>query len=150
MTRLLAGAAAGAAATGTMSLFMKAARALGRLDREPPELLTANIEARAGMAVAPELSFDARWKLVHLAFGASMGAAFGLLRGALPREPASAGVLFGTGLWAVMYGAALPAARLYPDPSDDWRPRAWTIGLAHLVYGLTLAAAYDWAAPRRR
>ena len=150
MNRLAAGIAAGTTATGHMSLFMEAARAVGQLDREPPEIITANIEAKSGAAVAPELPFDQRWKVAHLAFGAGAGAAFGLMRRALPRNTVAAGLLFGAGVWAAMYGAALPAAGLYPDPDDDWRPRARTIGLAHLVYGVTLAVAFDWAAPPRR
>lgn len=150
MNRFARGIAAGTAAAGNMSLFMEAARAAGQLDREPPEIITANIEAKTGAAVAPELSFDQRWKLAHAAFGAGAGAAFGLMRGALPRNTVAAGLLFGAGVWGVMYGAALPAARLYPEPDDDWTPRAWTVALAHLVYGVTLAAAFDAASPNRR
>lgn len=149
MNRVVAGAGAGALATGHMSLFMEGSRAIGGLDREPPELITANIEATTGTAVAPELSFDERWKVAHLAFGMGMGAVFGLLRRALPRNTATAGLLFGAGVWAAMYGAALPAARIYPPMDEDWKPRTLTIGLAHLLYGLTLAGAFD-AAHRRR
>jgi hypothetical protein len=149
MNRLAAGAGAGALATAHMSLFMEGSRAIGGLDREPPEIITANVEATTGTAVAPELSFDERWKLVHLAFGMGMGAVFGALRTALPRNTAAAGLLFGAGLWSVMYGAALPAARLYPPVDEDWKPRTLTIVLAHLLYGLTLAGTFD-AAHRRR
>jgi hypothetical protein len=69
----------------------------------------------------------------------------GLHRGLLPRNALAAGAIYGAGVWAAMYPLALPLAGLYPKPDDDKEARAWTIGLAHLVYGITLAAAYDAA-----
>ena len=143
--RPLTGAAAGAVATGAMSLFLEGARAAGSIDREPPDIITENMERKAGMRVMPADSYRARWIGVHTAFGTGMGAVYGAMRPLLPRHTAIAGALFGAGLWTTMYTGVLPLAKLYPEPDDDWKPRAWTIALGHLVYGLTLAAAFDAA-----
>jgi uncharacterized membrane protein YagU involved in acid resistance len=137
------GAAAGVAATGAMSLFLEAARRAGTIDREPPEIITENIEETVEAPVLPDASFRTRWIAVHVAFGAAMGGVFGLLRGRLPRNTLAAGALFGTGLWTTMYTTVLPVTRLYPKPDDDWKPRAGTIAAGHLVYGATLALAFD-------
>jgi uncharacterized membrane protein YagU involved in acid resistance len=146
------GAAAGVAGSATMSLFLEGLRAGGVIDREPPEIITSNMEQKAGTKVAPADDFDARWLSVHAAFGATMGGVFGMMRGVLPRNTAAAGALFGAGLWTVMYPITLPALSLYPKPDDDYEPRAWAIALGHLVYGLTVAAAFDTArySARRR
>jgi uncharacterized membrane protein YagU involved in acid resistance len=94
------------------------------------------------------VSFRTRWIAMHVAFGASMGAVFGLLRDRLPHNALAAGALFGAGLWTTMYTAVLPAANLYPQPDDDWKPRAGTIAAGHLVYGTTLATAFELSRSR--
>lgn len=139
------GAASGLAASGTMSLFLEGLKAAGTIDREPPEIITGNVERKADARVLPARNFDARWISAHAAFGAAMGGVFGLLRGVLPRHTAAAGAVFGAGLWTAMYPLALPLAGLYPKPDDDHEPRAWAIAAGHLIYGVTLAAAFDTA-----
>ncbi|HEX6324221.1 MAG TPA: hypothetical protein VFZ36_10890, partial [Vicinamibacterales bacterium] len=96
-----------------------------------------------GAPVLPGARFRTRWLTAHAAFGAGAGVLFGAMRGLLPRNAVAAGALYGAGVWAAMYPLALPLAGLYPKPDDDTEPRAWTIGLAHLVYGVTLAEAFD-------
>ena len=152
MTNAVLGAAAGVAGTGSMSLFLEALKSRDVIDREPPEIITNNMEQKASMKVAPADDFDTRWIGVHTVFGASMGAAFGVARDRLPRNTAAAGALFGAALWTAMYPITLPALRLYPKPPDDHQPRAWAIAIGHLIYGLTVAAAFDTArcSARRR
>ena len=149
MNAALAGAASGIAATGTMTAFLETAKGLGFLSVEPPKQITANVEHETGTRVAPTDSFTARWLTAHTAFGAGAGLVFGLARRALPRNSAASGLLYGAAVWTAMYPLALPLAGLYPKPSEDSEPRAWTIALAHLVYGVSLAAAFD-AGTRRR
>lgn len=146
------GAAAGVAGSGTMSIFLEALKAAGTIDREPPEIITENVERKAGARVLPADDFTPRWIGAHTAFGAAMGGVFGAMRGVLPRNTVAAGALFGAGLWTTMYPLTLPVAGLYPRPDDDHRPRAWAIAAGHLIYGLTLAAAFDTArcSARRR
>ena len=149
MNAALAGAASGIAATGTMTAFLETAKGLGFLAVEAPKQITANVEHETGTRVAPTDSFTTRWLTAHTAFGAGAGLVFGLARRALPQSSAASGLLYGAAVWAVMYPLALPLAGLYPKPSDDSESRAWTIALAHLVYGVSLAAAFD-AGRRRR
>lgn len=137
------GAVSGLAATGTMTAFIEGARGLGLFEVEPPRQITANVERKAGTPVMPGARFTTRWLSAHAAFGAGAGLIFGTIRGLLPRSALTAGALYGAGVWAAMYPLALPLAGLYPKPEDDKEARAWTIGLAHLVYGITLAAALD-------
>jgi uncharacterized membrane protein YagU involved in acid resistance len=150
MNSLLLGGASGVAASGAMSAFLEALIAGGIIDREPPEIITQNLERKAETPVAPTDSFRARWISAHTAFGGGMGAVFGAMRDVLPRNTAAAGALFGAGLWTAMYPLALPAVGLYPKPDDDHTPRAWAIAAGHLIYGLSLAAAFDAARPRGR
>ena len=152
MTNALLGAAAGVAGTAAMSLFLETLKARGTIDREPPEIITSNVERKAGMKSVPADDFDTRWISTHTAFGAAMGGVFGAARGLLPPNTAAAGALFGAGLWTAMYPVTLPALRLYPKPPDDDPPRAWAIAVAHLIYGISLAAAFDTArySARRR
>jgi hypothetical protein len=78
---------------------------------------------------------------VHWGFGTSMGAAYGLLHGALRRKPAVDGPLFGLGVWAQSYATLVPLG-LYKPP---WHYPARTIAKDisyHLVYGAGTAAGY--------
>jgi hypothetical protein len=78
---------------------------------------------------------------VHWGFGTSMGAAYGLLHGALRRKPAVDGPLFGLGVWAQSYATLVPLG-LYKPP---WHYPAKTIAKDisyHLVYGAGTAAGY--------
>lgn len=150
VSRVSLGAAAGVAATGAMSMFLEGLKAGAVIDREPPEIITRNVEAKAGLPVVPAGSFRTRWISAHAAFGAGMGGVFAAVRPALPRNSVVSGALFGAAVWAAMYPLALPAAGLYPKPDDDSPPRAWAIAAAHLIYGVTLAAAFDTTSHRRR
>lgn len=149
MNAALTGAASGVAATASMTAFLETAKGLGFFAVEPPKQITAAVEQKTGVHVAPLDDFTARWLSAHTAFGAGAGVAFALMRGALPRNAMAAGALYGGAVWAAMYPLALPLAGLYPKPDDDSQPRAWSIALAHIVYGVSLASAYD-AARRRR
>lgn len=149
MNAALTGAASGVAATASMTAFLETAKGLGLFAVEPPKQITAAVEQKAGARVMPADDFTARWLSAHTAFGAGAGLAFALMRRALPRNSTAAGALYGGAVWAAMYPLALPLAGLYPKLEDDSRPRAWSIALAHVVYGVSLAAAYD-AARRRR
>lgn len=149
MNGALTGAAAGVAATASMTAFLETAKGLGLFTVEPPKQITAAVEQKTGVHVAPSDDFTARWLSAHTAFGAGAGVVFGLARRALPRHSMAAGALYGGAVWAAMYPLALPLAGLYPKPEDDAQPRAWSIALAHIVFGVSLAAAYDAARTRR-
>ena len=79
--------------------------------------------------------------VTHWAFGMLNGAAYGLVAGSLPTSRVSYGLPFGAAVWANGY-VVLPAAKLY---EPIWKYDVKTLGndlSAHLVYGLTTAAAW--------
>lgn len=77
---------------------------------------------------------------VHWSTGAGWGAVFGVLEGAVIRRKFWHGPLFGTAVWLQSY-AVLGPAKLY-KPIWDYDAKTLTKDLgAHLVYGLTTAAA---------
>jgi hypothetical protein len=82
-------------------------------------------------------------ELVHYAFGAMWGGAYGLVAGTFPRaRTVLGGAAFGTLVWAVSDGVILPAFRLSAWPlAYPPRVHAYAVG-AHIVYGTTLAASF--------
>jgi hypothetical protein len=84
---------------------------------------------------------------VHWSTGVGWGAAFGLLQSAIGRERIWYGVPFGAAVWLQSY-AVLAPAKLY---KPIWDYDAKTLGKdlsAHLVYGVTTAAALTWLRKR--
>ena len=80
--------------------------------------------------------------IVHWAYGASLGAAYGLTASRVRLHPVAIGAAFGTAVWGVGYGTLSPLG-IYEPP---WRYPAKTLGVDlsyHLVYGLGVAAVYD-------
>jgi hypothetical protein len=76
------------------------------------------------------------------AFGTLNGAPYGLVAGSLPRPRVRYGLPFGATVWASGY-VVLPVAGLY---EPIWKYDRKTLGddlSAHLVYGLTTAAAWQ-------
>ena len=79
--------------------------------------------------------------VTHWAFGVLNGAQYGLVAGSLSRPRIGYGLLFGATVWASGY-VVLPAAKLYePIWKYDGKTLANDLS-AHLVYGLTTAAAW--------
>jgi putative membrane protein len=74
-------------------------------------------------------------QIVHLAFGASMGALYGLLAERLPAIRAGGGVLLGTSLYLGAHGVTVPALGLAPGPVESGPAQESPEFAAHLVYG---------------
>lgn len=86
--------------------------------------------------------------VTHWGYGILNGAAYGLLVGSLRRSSVLFGLPFGAGVWGSSY-VVLPAAGLY-QPIWDYDRRTLAKDLsAHLVYGLTTAAAFRALSSRR-
>ncbi len=79
---------------------------------------------------------------LHFAFGAGVGALFGVLHAQLParvrRHPALSGAAYATLVWAVSYQGWVPALGILPPATRDAPGRPATMLLAHWVYGATL------------
>jgi hypothetical protein len=138
MTRILIGAAAGAAATFPMTLTMEALhQALpGEPPRPlPPREVVEGIAAKAG--VSHEVAEEEKQELTlaaHFGYGAACGALFALVA---PRGPAAvpAGIAFGLGVWASSYLGLLPALGIRQHAKFDPVARSGLMIAAHIVWG---------------
>jgi uncharacterized membrane protein YagU involved in acid resistance len=139
------GAFAGATASAPMTAAMLALHTFlppSQRYELPPEQLTARVARRAGAdAVADErrLRLPAT-ALAHFGYGALMGAAYGLLAGALPGNAVARGLLWGVAVWTGSYAGWLPAVGLRRPPQEHPPEREALMVAAHLVYGLGTAA----------
>ena len=80
LTAAASGALGGAAGTVVMSAAMLSARRAGLVSELPPERITATLLDAMGLHERDERIQDALAALLHLGFGATAGALFGLLR----------------------------------------------------------------------
>lgn len=84
------------------------------------------------------LSHEAREKggpIVHYAFGAIMGAAYGAIAEGIPATTFGFGTAFGAALFAGADLVAVPALHLSGSPADAPASSLTTPFAAHLVYG---------------
>jgi uncharacterized membrane protein YagU involved in acid resistance len=136
--RALRGAGAGALATGLMSSLMMGAKQVGLVGGMPPEKITATMLDRAGVGHSGAQQ-DALATVLHFGFGATAGAAFGVIapRPLIVRVPA--GLAYGAAIWGVSYMGWVPALGIMPPADRDRRDRQTVMLAAHLVYGTALA-----------
>lgn len=79
--------------------------------------------------------------VTHWAYGALGGGQYGVVAGSFPAPAIPSGLVFGSAVWATGY-AVLPVAKLY-KPIWEYDVKTLSKDLsAHLVYGLTTAAAF--------
>jgi hypothetical protein len=136
--RLLAGAAAGFAATGPMTAVMEGLHTLlpsGEQDPLPPRQITERGAAAAGVArELDEEETEAATAVAHFGFGTAAGALFGLLA-ARSQSPVMAGIGYGLGVWAASYLGLLPASGLYKSSRTEPARRHGLMIAAHVVWG---------------
>ena len=77
---------------------------------------------------------------VHWAFGAAMGALYGLMRARGPAVDPWGGAAFGAGVWLFGSELSLPLLGLTPGPTATTPAKHAEHLAAHLVYGTVLAA----------
>jgi hypothetical protein len=158
MQRAAAGSLAGLAATAPMTAVMKALHPeLPPQHREPLPPRQIAMNAAEAVGVKDELSEPERRQLTmagHYAYGAGVGAVYGLLAPNLPLPPALSGVGFALGVWAASYLGWLPAAGLYRSATEEPAERNALMLAAHVVYGgalgLLAGALLDGRAQGRR
>ncbi|MBS0276690.1 MAG: DUF1440 domain-containing protein [Proteobacteria bacterium] len=164
---LLAGAAAGVAASWVMNQFQSAIaeRVAGiskghgaqsvreggpaSYERKPrheagDDPATKTAAAVAEWTTGEPLHGEERRRAgvaAHYAFGASMGALYGAAVEAWPNASAGAGIPFGLSVWVGADQIAVPALGLSkkPDEYPEWI--RWYSIAAHAVYGLTTELA---------
>jgi uncharacterized membrane protein YagU involved in acid resistance len=140
MHRVGIGAISGFIATGVMDLFLTGVRRLGVLHTYPPEEITGRALEAADVR-HDEGERKAATAVAHHAFGATAGAAFGLVP--MPRKQSAVtvtGILYALGIWLVSYAGWIPKLGLRPPPSDDPPESQASIAAGHAVYGAALGA----------
>ena len=149
-TRAAAGAAAGFAATGPMTLVMAGVREALPEDEQhslPPRIVTERAAQEAGLAHRMD---EPEKKVATTAAHFGFGAVYGAVAPALPFDPVLTGVAWGLGVWAGSYLGWLPAAGLHPPAHRESTGRnAMNVG-AHVVWGAVLGLLTDQLAGTRR
>jgi hypothetical protein len=144
---VLRGAGAGLLATLAMSAVMLGARRLGISPLLPPERIVQE-GAEAVDAPVERAQVDAAAAAAHLLFGAVAAIPIALASRVVGAPvPALLALPWALTVWAGSYLGWIPALQILPPPPKDHPGRAWTMVVAHLVYGGALAAA--WTAASR-
>jgi hypothetical protein len=160
---LARGLAAGAAGSAVQNLFFQATRTIAPgtprgvfAPPEPEQLEESETQTIARRFVEGFMhrplspAGEARGAtVVHYAFGAALGGAYGLLRETVPAVRRPAGVVaFSLGAWMVGDDLIVPAFRLGAWPrAYPLKTHAYAIA-AHLVFGAAVAFAYEAMRPR--
>jgi hypothetical protein len=135
----IAGATAGVVATIVMSLPMVVAQRLRLMDREPPEEVTEQVAAVAGLPLAG-VRLQLAATSAHLAFGGIAGAFFNValrrvFRVAAAKELAPA---YAVSVWALSYRGILPTLGLVRSTAQAGGTRDAVMLFSHLVFGVVL------------
>jgi uncharacterized membrane protein YagU involved in acid resistance len=139
MNRMLAGAAAGAAATMPMTIFWEALHP--RLAGEPPRPLPPRevaeaLAVKAGVSrTITEEEMQHLAMALHFGYGTVTGALFGLIAPQSRTRAIGAGMLFGLGVWSASYLGWLPATGVRHSPRWDPPARTRLLIASHLVWG---------------
>lgn len=150
----LVGLAAGVVATAPMTVLMRRLhRRLPPHERYPlpPQQITARLARSVGLnaGVRNPQAWEIKTHVAHYGYGAACGGVYALVEPHLPgRHAVAKGAIFGLGVWTISYLGLLPAARILPPATRDYRERNAVMIAAHLVYGTALALAFN--ACRRR
>lgn len=150
----VAGALKGAVAgvTGTAAMTMAMRRVLPALLPRPArrEFLPGRVVAGLERRLTGRHRLDPAERRVvampaHYAYGTAAGMGYGLLRSRFrDAPPGLLGTAWGLAIWALSYEGWLPAAGIAPATTER-PPRQWVVPIvAHMVYGL--ATAYAWEA----
>ncbi|HET7321216.1 MAG TPA: hypothetical protein VFI96_01895 [Longimicrobiaceae bacterium] len=147
-TAALKGAAAGVlggmAMMAAMMMEEKALLPEGSNAKPPPMKVVAKGADVAGVQLS-DSELKAAGMTAHLGYSALWGALLGVSREELPLSPGLQGLL----LAAVAYGVDFPSFGLLPQlgierpPSQQSMEKAAIAPPAHLLFGLTTAAAYE-------
>lgn len=159
----LAGAAAGFAATGPMTMAMELMhRMLPHHEQYPlpPRQIVDNAthladaehavpgdshhpsERHTGLRAEREDRAGVALA-AHFAFGAMAGTAYGPIARTRPSHPALAGIGFGLLVWGSQYLGVLPAAGVLSNAKNHPARRTALMIAAHVVWGATLGLVAD-------
>ena len=129
---LVAGLIGGLIATAAKTLAERMFPPRTHGEPEPPEVLAERV---AGHSLSPEVK-TAAGEGIHWGFGATVGAAYGVIAEYYPAATAKEGASFGLALGTLTHEGALPALGLSAEPEDQTvRERASEV-TSHVVYGV--------------
>lgn len=141
---LIVGAVGGLAGAALMGPLHEAAAKLSKPKPPRGEDATEKVaNAVVKKFTGRKLSRSAKPKggqIVHFAFGAGMGALYGLLAESFSPVTTGAGALFGMAVYAGAHGLAVPALDLAPSPLETSPAQESTEFVSHLAYGLVTDA----------
>ena len=139
MHNLLAGAAAGAAATVPMTIFWEFmhVRMAGEPPRPlPPREVAESLAVKAGVnRQLTEVQMQWLSLAAHFGYGTVTGALFGMVAPQRRNAAIGAGMLFGLGVWTASYLGWLPATGVRHSPRWDPAARTRLLIASHLVWG---------------
>jgi putative membrane protein len=129
---LVAGLVGGLAATAAKSLAERIYPPRVEGQPEPPEVLAAKIAGHELDGPAKALAAGT----IHWGFGATAGAAYGVLAEYFPAATAKDGASFGLALEALTHEGALPALGLSAAPEEQTAREHTSEMATHLVFGV--------------
>jgi len=109
-------------------------------EAEPPDLLA---ERMAGHELAPATKTAAS-EAIHWGFGATVGAAYGVVAEYYPAATAKEGASFGIALGTLTHEGALPALGLSAEPEDQTLRERTSEMTSHVVYGVVTEFVRRW------
>jgi len=144
LKEVIAGAVGGLAGAALMGPLHAAAAKLTKQKPPSGEDATERVaNAVVKKFTGRKLSRSAKPKggqIVHFAFGAGMGALYGLLAERFSPLTAGSGALFGVAVYAGAHGLAVPALDLSPSPLENAPAQEGTELASHLAYGVVTDA----------
>jgi putative membrane protein len=129
---LIAGLIGGLVATAAKTFAERMFPPRTHGEPEPPELLAERI---AGHELSPEVKTVAA-EGIHWGFGATVGAAYGVMAEFYPAATAKEGATFGLTLGTLTHEGALPAMGLSAEPEDQTLRERSSEMTSHVVYGV--------------
>jgi putative membrane protein len=107
---------------------------------EPPEVLAEQV---AGHALTPAVK-SAAAEGIHWGFGATVGAAYGVMAEFYPAATAKDGASFGIALGTLTHEGALPAMGLAAEPEGQTMRERASEMTSHVVYGVVTEFVRRW------
>lgn len=145
---MFAGAIAGLVGSYAMNLFHNAVTATSAEESSPSSdgeeatQRTASAISRSVFHPLSKKEKETAGPIVHYAFGALMGAAYGALRVAAPQTTSISGVPFSAAIWLGADEVAVPALGLGANPLDTPVSQHASALTAHAVYGIVLEVVH--------
>jgi len=141
---VLAGALGGLAGAALMAPVHMAAAELAKQEAPKGEDATQKVAqtvvAKTTGRKLPRAQKAKAGQVVHFAFGAAMGALYGLLAENFPFVTAGAGTLFGAAVYTGAHALTVPALGLAPGPAENGAAREAAELGSHVVYGVVTDA----------